>query len=295
MPEDVQDYLKQLRQRLGGCDPALIQDALSDAEEHLTTALQASLDETPGQAAEEALAAIIERYGDPEEVAAAYLSLESRFSLGLAAPPTARRRSFLNRFFGVVAEPRAWGSFVYALLALFTGSLYGLWAVIGSGFSLFSLVFIIGIPIAALFLLSVRGIALLEGRLVEALLGVRMPRKPFFIRSDLTGAEKLKALFTDGQTWRAFAYLILQWPLGWLYFFLIGGLFLFSLCFLGGPILEWVFHLPLELLGTDRFTPVWLLPIVCLAGLVLLPATLHLAKWAGRLHGRYAKALLVRK
>ncbi len=295
MTKDIQDYLNRLRQRLGGCDHALIQDALSDAEEHLTTALQIELMETPGLAPAEALAAIIEKYGSPEEVAAAYLSLEARFSLGLAAPRSARRRSFLNRFFGVVAEPRAWGAFVYALLALLTGNLYGLWAVIGGGFSLFSLVFIIGIPIAALFLLSVRGIALLEGRVVEALLGVRMPRKPFFIRRDLNGIEKLKALFTDRRTWRAFAYLILQLPLGWLYFSLIGGLFIFSLCFLAGPILELVFHLPLELLGTDKFTPVWLLPLVCLSGLLMLPGTLHLAKLAGRLHGRYAKALLVRK
>lgn len=51
-------------------------------------------------------------------------------------------------FFGVYADPRAWGGPVSMLISL-----------------------IVGIPVTTLLLLAVRGLIFLEGRLVEALLG----------------------------------------------------------------------------------------------------------------------------
>ena len=38
----------------------------------------------------------------------------------------------------------------------------------------------------------------------------------------------------------------------------------------------------------------WLIPIVILAGFVVLLLTMHVARWAGRLHGLIAKNLLVK-
>ena len=90
-------------------------------------------------------------------------------------------------------------------------------------------------------------------------------------------------------------YGILQFPLGLLYFGVIGGMFLFALAFITAPVLELVFHLPLDLMGPDEFTPLWLLPLVFLGGLLLLPLTFHVAKKVGQWHGRYAKAMLVRR
>ena len=71
-------------------------------------------------------------------------------------------------------------------------------------------------------------------------------------------------------------------------------LFFTSISFIISPLMELVFHLPLELFGYDAYTPVWLLPVVVVAGIALLPATLHLAKFIGKLHGRFAKSMLVR-
>jgi hypothetical protein len=51
---------------------------------------------------------------------------------------------------------------------------------LGIAISISFSLFIFGLPIAIFFLYSVRGFALLEGRIVEALLGVRMPRRPLF-------------------------------------------------------------------------------------------------------------------
>ena len=44
-PRTIAEYLEQLRAALRGADPALIQDALYDAEEHL----RAELYERPGR------------------------------------------------------------------------------------------------------------------------------------------------------------------------------------------------------------------------------------------------------
>lgn len=295
MFKNIDEYLKQLKRELKESDPALIQDALSDAEEHLRNALENALKDTPEISEVEVLQSIIEKYGEPHEIASAYKEIESHTSPVLIPPRPSETRSVFARYFGTLADHRAWGAFFYMVFSVLTGSIYGLWAGLGACFSLFSLIFIIGIPITGLFLLSVRGIALMEGRIVEALLGVRMPRKPLFVSKDLGWLGKLKALFTELHTWKALAYMILQFPLGMIYFFVALAMFTISLTGIAGPLLELVFHLPLELFGPSAFTPVWLLPFISIAGMLLLPLTLHLAIFVGKIHGKYAKAMLVRR
>ena len=296
MCKDVQDYLLKLKKELGGsADPALIQDALSDAETHLQTALEEELSKNPSLSETEILVPLVEKYGMPSEVAAAYLALEPHISPALAHTPRPDTRSFLEKIFGVMAESRAWGAFFYMLLAFVPGIIFGGWALFAGLISAFSLLFIIGLPRIGLFLLSIRGIALLEGRIVETLLGVRMPRRPLFLKKGLSWSDRYIALVKDKYSWRALLYAVLLFPLGLIYTGLFCLLFVFALGFITSPILELVFHIPLDLFGDNVFTPVWLLPIIFVAGLLLLPVTLHLAKWAGQIHGRYAKAMLVRK
>jgi len=296
MCKDVQDYLAKLKKELGGsADPALVQDALSDAETHLRTALEEELSKNPGIAEREILVPIVEKYGTPAEVAAAYLAIEPHISPALANMPLPDTRSFLGKFFGVLTESRAWGAFFYMLLAFVPGIIFGGWALFAGLISAFSLLFIIGLPIFGMFLLSLRGIALLEGRIVEALLGVRMPRRPLFLKKGLSWSDRYIALVKDKYSWRALLYAVLLFPLGLIYSALFSLLFVFSLSFIASPVLELVFRIPLDLFGDNVFTPVWFLPIVCIAGLILLPVTFHLAKLVGKIHGRFAKSMLVRK
>ena len=79
------------------------------------------------------------------------------------------------------------------LISLVTGTLYFSWAVTGLSTSLGVMVLIVGIPIAIIFLLSFRGIAFLEGRLVEALLGERMPSRASFTDSSLSWIERSRS------------------------------------------------------------------------------------------------------
>ena len=73
-PKTIPEYLDQLRYELRSADPALLQDALYDAEEYL----RSELAENPGVGEAEMLARIATSYGAPEEVAAIYRETDPR-------------------------------------------------------------------------------------------------------------------------------------------------------------------------------------------------------------------------
>lgn len=294
MTKTVEEYLEALKQELKGSDSATIQDALADANEHLATALTSLRENRQDLNETDALQQVIEQYGTPEETAAAYIEVERRTFPGLA-PATARKHdSPLGRFFGIYADPRAWGALLYMLIAFVTGVIYFSWAVTGLSVSVAFALFIFGMPVALLFLLSIRGVAWLEGRLVEALLGVRMPRRQLFAPQHIKLIDRIKTLVTDKHTWLSLLYMLLQFVFGTIYFVVLVTVFALSLSGIAIPFLQEVFRLPVMQIGNlHYYLPTWIYPLVVLAGILLWTVTMHMVKWMGGLHGRYAKALLV--
>jgi uncharacterized membrane protein len=295
MYKKIEEYLTQLKRELRGSDPALIQDALSDAEEHFRTALEESVENKPGIAEAEALQPLIEKYGTPAEVASAYKETESRMLPTFAVSKKKVTRSYLAKFFGVAAEARTWGAFLYILLSGLTAIIYGVWTLYAGAFSLFSLILIIGIPLTGFYLLSLRGIALVEGRIIEALLGIRMPRKPIFLSKGLSWRKKYKALITESYTWKVFAYMMLHFLLGLIYFIVVVALFGTSIKATIYPLWYWGLGRPLITLSQPLYPPAWSYPLVSAAGILMFFLTLHLARFIGRTYGRFAKFMLVRK
>jgi uncharacterized membrane protein len=226
----IETYIEALREALRGSDPALIQDALYDAEEFLRSEMEAS---TEGEA-EEALAHAVERYGTPPEVAAAYREAEATSVPRPHTPPplkstqpSVQARSTLpagsgvaglHPFFGVVADPHAWAALFYMLLSMVTGIIYFTWAITGISLSIGLIILIIGIPFMLLFLASTRALSLVEGWIVEALLGVRMPRRPRIAVGEVTMLERIKYWLRDYRTWTTLLYMVLMLPLGIIYF-----------------------------------------------------------------------------
>lgn len=295
MSERVEDYLESLKRELAGADAALVQDALADAEDHLRTALAQRLAAEPELSESDAVARVIDEYGTPAEIASAYRQIESRVPPAFARPEPVAQRSLARRFFGVFLDPGAYAAFVYMLLSMASGIFYFTWATTGLSLSLGMIVLIIGLPVTALFLLSVQGIALVEGRIVEALLGVRMPRRPLFSRRDLNLWERFKVLFTDKLSWTTILYMVIQLPLGILYFTVFVTFLSMGLAGIAAPFAQYVFDVPVIVFNnTVYFAPPWLMPLVVVVGFLWILLTLHLARGLGRLHGRYAKALLVR-
>ena len=299
-PRTIAEYLEQLRAALRGADPALIQDALYDAEEHL----RAELAEQPGRSEAQMLEHVVGSYGAPDEVAEIYRDQEIRIQRALRPPPPPKRRSLAGRFFGVAADPRTYGALFYMLLSLATGIFYFTWAVTGLSLSVGLSVLIIGLPFIVLFFGSVRVLSLVEGRIVEAMLGMRMPRRPVYPTTGMTLMQRIGSMFTDVHTWTTLCYMWLMLPLGIVYFTLAVTLLSVSVAFIGAPLAmllhnDWlpglyVDHQVTVNWGFGAHVPGWGDAIaMCVIGIVLLFATLHLARALGRLHGHVAKHMLV--
>lgn len=305
MASDIDTYLKELQATLAGADPALVQDALFDAEEHF----QAE------SAAGRGFAEIVDDYGTPAEVAAAYMAATTAAvaagpavtavtPVPVPAPPADQAvlpppagPSVWHQIFGVFYDPRVWKSLLYMIISLATGIFYFTVVITMLSTSFGTSILIIGLPLLLLTLGFVRGMALFEGRLVEFLLGIRMPRRP---RAEFPGSflQRLWFWLKDGRTWASMVYLVLMLPVGIVYFtFAVTGLAL-GLGLIGLPIVQLaVGHTWIEYGNNginEWLLPGWSMPLWVIAGFLVLLGCLHAFRWIGRGHAAYAKAMLVR-
>jgi len=289
-PRTIDEYLDQLRDALRGEDPALIQDALYDAEDHL----RSEFAENPGVSPPELLARISNSYGAPEEVAEIYRDKEVVVNRALRTPRPPPAKSVFARFFGVAIDPRAWAAMFYMLLALPTGIFYFTWAVTGVSLSFGLMILIIGLPLAVLFLATVRALSLVEGRIIEVMLGERMPRRPPYASRNQPILEKIKQLFTDGRTWGTLFYMVLMLPLGIFYFTLLVTSISLGVALTVSPIMQALIGTGLIYFNDELLlAPVWLQPLQVLLGIGILFGFMHLARGIGKLQGALAKQLLV--
>lgn len=291
-PRSIDQYLSQLRDALKGEDPALIQDALYDAEEYL----RAELGQHPGKSEADVLELIASTYGAPDEVAEAYRTTEKTVRAALKPTPPRERASALGRFFAVYSDSRSWMAFFYMLLSLVTGIFYFTVTVAGLSISAGLGILIIGIPFFLLFIGFTRVLSLVEGRIVEGLLGVRMPRRPVRSSAGLPFLSRIRAMLTDPRTWTTLLYLLLMLPLGVLYFVVAIVIFALSFGFIVAPIAHLLHVLGLSGGGIqfDGWYAPWPATVpLALLGVLLLTAFLHLARGIGSLHGELARALLL--
>lgn len=293
MSKSVEEYLDLLKTELRESDAATVQDALADAEEHLRAALTNLRERQPELSEQDALNRVIEQYGSPEETASAYREVERRTAPQLTPEPT-RTASPIGNFFGVYADARAWGALLYMLIAFVTGIFYFTWAVTGLSLAISFSIFIFGLPFALLFLLSVQGLALLEGRIVEALLGVRMPRRPLFREKGLKWLERLKVLVLDKHTWLSILYMIIQFIFGVIYFVVFVTILSFSVSFIAIPFMQAILGVGAIMNNGIRYSfPIWSYPLLIFGGILLWTGFMNLARGAGQLHGKLAKLMLV--
>lgn len=292
IPTTIDEYLHQLRAQLRGADAAMIQDALYDAEEHL----RAELAENPQLDERAMLQKVVSSYGAPEEVADIYRVKEDEVERALRAPRPQPRSSAWGRFFAIAVDPRAYAGLFYMLIALATGLFYFTWVVTGISLSIGLSVLIIGIPFVVLFIGTVRALSLVEGKIVEAMLGVRMPRRPLYTVSGQGIWQRIGAMFSDPRTWSTLLYMALMMPLGVIYFSVAVSLLAIGIGLVIGPFAplfggHWGYQFNGEAVGM----PLLVAPFSIAAGILLLFAVLHLARGVGRLHGQLAKQLLVKE
>ena len=296
LPHTIAEYLEQLRVALRAADPALIQDALYDAEDHLRSEML----ENPGKSEAEVLAKIVTTYGAPEEVAGIYVDKEHQVQQALSAPPQPKRTTVLGRFFGVAADPRSYASLFYMMLSLATGIFYFVWAVAGISISIGTSILIFGLAFAVLFFGTVRVLSLVEGRIIEVMLGERMPRRPVYAERGKPVMARIKAMFADPRTWSTLLYMVLMLPLGIIYFTMAVTGTTLSLALMVAPVALLLHSLDIlagggiYIDGAYITPPIIALPFTFLLGVVLLFGMLHLARGVGKFQSALAKNLLVK-
>jgi uncharacterized membrane protein len=297
-PRSIDQYLRQLREELAGADSALIQDALYDAEEYLRAEVAAH----PDKSESDVLELIASTYGAPDEVASAYRDTEVKVKAAMATPRK-ESKSALGRFFGVFLDPRAYTSLFFMLLALATGIIYFVLAVTGLSLSAGFLVLIIGVPFFLMFMAVCRVVSLAEGRLIEAMTGERMPRRPVYQGKALGFWARIGEMLKDPRTWTTIAYFILMLPIGILYFTIaVAGLSV-SLSLIALPIAVvlgqagWFGPGGVEIFSSSQpewiFNTVYGIALLGIVGVLLLTSLMHLARGIGRLHAMFAKTMLV--
>jgi len=290
-PRTIDEYLLQLRRALKGADPAVVQDALYDAEEHLRVEMLQNRDKTEA----EVIGPIVESYGSPEEIAEIYLEDETRIRRAIGSGERTRLAGAegpLRRYFNVLTEPRAYAAVFYMMLALITGVVYFTVTVTGLSLSIGLAITIIGVPLFLVVLAVVRTLALVEGRFVELCYGVRMPRRPRRAPREDNIWGRVREVLKDGRTWSSILYMLLQLPLGVLYFTVVVTLVAVSLTAIASPVLGAFEEIQMSI-GPWQDMPWILTPFLAAIGVFLLPVAFWFAMGAGWLHARLARLLLV--
>ena len=201
------------------------------------------------------------------------------------------------------SDPRAYGSLFFMFLSLVTGIVYFTFAVTGLSLSLGLSILIIGLPVFLGFIGLTRVISLGEGRLLEAVSGERMPRRPVHPGAPDGLVARIQEMLKDAPTWTTLIYLVAMLPLGIVYFttavtgVAVGVSFLLLPVVSIGQRLGW--WMPWDHADvTIRFNPAWLdTPVgwvfCVVVGVVVLTTLLHLARGVVGIHARTAKMLLV--
>lgn len=188
------------------------------------------------------------------------------------------------------------------LLSLMTGVLYFSVVTVGIALSIGLSILIIGIPVLIAFLALTRVLALTEGRLVEAMTGERMPRRPR-PATDGSWLARIGAMLGNLRTWTTLCYQLLMLPLGVLYFTLAITFSMLGIGLIGGGAYDLLRVFGLDLpdvvhwgdvavadggLGSLLFTVAGML-----LGVLVLTGLMHFARVVGRYHGKFAKLMLV--
>ena len=278
-----------------------MQDALYDAEEYLRAEVAAH----PGKSEADVLELIASTYGAPEEVATAYRDTEVKVKAALRnpAPRTPHQRLAAGALLRRI--PRS----AHLHLALLHAAaprhrhrllhLRGDRPVAVAGFA----VLVIGIPFFLAFIGVARVIALGEGRLLEAVTGERMPRRPVHPGPAAHWWDRIIGMLKDLRTWTTLAYLALMLPLGILYFTVAVLSISIVVGFIGAPLLlggraarlgQRVSHN----LSVGPDTMFWhahqglAAVVLFVMGILIGTLLMHLVRATVRAHARMAKFLL---
>jgi hypothetical protein len=132
----------------------------------------------------------------------------------IATQETRPRRSWFERFIGVIAELQTWKNFAYLLLAFPLGLFYFVFLVVGLAVGIALVIIWVGLPILAVTVIAWWAFAAFERLQAQGLLGVRMHSPSAPLVGDETWWQKTKRHLSEARTWKDLAFLFMKFPLG---------------------------------------------------------------------------------
>lgn len=296
--ERIGDYLGDLKKELKSVDEAIASDALDDAEEHLNLMVGEILNDSRAKTREKAVALAVKEYGSPNEIAKAYFEMDDEYQTKREIKKKkAANRGILRDIFGVYASGRTYLGLIYLFLMFPIGIIYFTYMVTMISVTAALLIFIFGILIGALFLMSNYALSWIHGRFTELMLGIRMPKKPRRLKAKGNWKQRIKGLFADPRMYTSLLYMFLMFPLGVIYFTILVTMLALSFALLMTPFtaaLHELTGIPIGLPAPPEARLV-MSTLGFLLGFVMLTWTLHLSNILCFIHGKLTKALLVRR
>jgi Putative sensor len=215
--------------------------------------------------------------------------------------PTLASPNPLDRFLSVYSDPHAYLSLFFMFLSLVTGTVYFTFAITGLSLSVGLAILIIGLPLFLAFIGIARVISVGECRLLEAVSGECMPRRPVHPGPQGGLWARILAMLKDGRTWTTLVYLVLLLPVGIVYFVVAVTGVSVGVALLFVPVVGFAQRLAWWVPWVNErllINPLWLdTPVgwvfCAVLGAFILTALLHVARIVVALHARVAKALLV--
>lgn len=282
----IQAYLAALAAALNEQDPALMQDALFDAESHFRAAL-----EEDGTVS---ITSVIAQYGTPQEIAKHYIDMEATVNWALhGKQKTGANTQKAGAFLAIFKNLQAYKAVIYCFVHFPLSIAYFAWTVLFGLTSLAAAVFIVGLPMLWFFVQSMHYFSLFEGRLIEALLETRMPRRPLYTAktAQKVSANNIVKPFFSHRNWTTGLYLLLQLPIATVYFCVVIIPLLLAVVLFLSPVVDPIIH---SLHPAQDIDISWYwFPLTTLLSGGLLALALLLAKFIGKYHGKFAKAMLV--
>jgi signal transduction histidine kinase len=197
----------------------------------------------------------------------------------------------------ILLDPLFWRGALYLALSMGLGILWFVSLVVAIPVSIGLVIVWVGVPLLALTMIAWRGAAKLERRLMKAAFGVEIP-DPYKPMPQGSLLAKWKAMAGDYATWKDFAYLMLQFPVG-IAEFVVSAVFwattgfLLALPFI--TLIPSVDPIQINFGGWVNLIddPIEALPWT-LIGIVLLPITVYVIRGMALAHAAYAKVMLGR-
>jgi hypothetical protein len=193
----------------------------------------------------------------------------------------------IRRFFTVATRGRTYANVAYVWLGFPLGIAYFVFLVTGFALSLGLSLLWIGLILAVLFVICIKGLGQFERVLSQWLLGEALPAGP---HAETRGVwQWVTGVFKDASTWKGALFLFLKFPLGIMTW--IASVFTFTLAaaFIAAPFSEFRGEVDFGYWILQDPTGGWLMS---LAGVLLLFATLHLHNAMGWLWRMMSRGLL---